>query len=100
MCTLGPATSGVDAVVRLAEGGVELRVASIDGDVVTTEVVRSGRVGSGQGVNVPAEKLGLPAVTDRDREGLELALDIGVDGVLQSFVRAASDVQELRDLMG
>ncbi|MFL5797094.1 MAG: pyruvate kinase [Actinomycetota bacterium] len=86
--------------ILLADGAVELRVASIDGDVVSTEVVRSGKVGSGQGVNVPAEKLGLPAVTDRDRAGLELALDTGVDGLLQSFVRAASDVQELRDLMG
>jgi pyruvate kinase len=86
--------------VLLADGAVELRVDSIEGDVVTTVVVRSGKVGSGQGVNVPAERLGLPAVTDRDDEGLRVALDLGVEGVLQSFVRSASDVDELRSRMG
>ena len=35
------------------------------------------RVRSGQGVNVPAERLSLPAVTERDREGLARALDLG-----------------------
>jgi len=84
----------------LADGAVELRVESTHGRTVVTTVVRSGRVGSGQGVNVPAEKLGLPGVTDRDREGLSTAIDIGADGVLQSFVRSAGDVEELRGLMG
>ena len=55
---------------------------------------------SGQGVNVPAERLGLPAVTDRDREGLARALDLGADFVAQSFVRAPEDVRELRAAMG
>jgi pyruvate kinase len=39
-------------------------------------------------------------VTERDREGLARALDLGVDLVAQSFVRAADDVIELRSLMG
>ena len=42
---------------------------------------------------MPAERLGLPAVTDRDREGLARALDLGVDFVAQSFVRAPNDVR-------
>jgi pyruvate kinase len=57
-------------------------------------------VRSGQGVNVPAERLGLPPVTDRDRELLTVALDLGVDLVAQSFVREAADVRQLRWLMG
>ncbi len=85
--------------VHLADGAVELVVGEIDGDVVVTRVVRSGPVGSGQGVNVPAEKLGLPAITDRDKEGLREALDLGVDGLLQSFVRGGEDILGLRALM-
>ncbi len=85
--------------VHLADGAVELVVDGIEGDVVITRVVRSGTVGSGQGVNVPAEKLGLPGITDRDREGLREALELGVDGLLQSFVRSADDILELRSLM-
>ena len=86
--------------ILLADGAVELRVTGKDGATVITTVDRSGRVGSGQGVNVPAEKLGLPGVTDRDREGLRQAMELGIDGVLQSFVRSAEDVEELRSLMG
>jgi pyruvate kinase len=51
-------------------------------------------------VNVPAERLGLPPVTDRDREMLRAVLDLGVDLVAQSFVRDPSDIEELRAAMG
>jgi pyruvate kinase len=88
-----------DDRVLLADGVVELVVAGVDGDVVRTECVRGGTVRSGQGVNVPAERLGLPAVTQRDRDGLAHALALGVDFVAQSFVRAPEDVGELRALM-
>jgi pyruvate kinase len=86
--------------VLLADGAAELTVAAIEGDVVVTECVRGGRVGSHQGVNVPAERLSLPAVTDRDRAILDGLLVLGVDLVAQSFVRSASDVEELRAAMG
>jgi pyruvate kinase len=86
--------------VLLADGAVELTVSQVRGDVALTECVRGGSAKPGQGVNVPAERLGLPAVTDRDREGLARALDLGVDFVAQSFVRDPKDVEELRALMG
>ena len=86
--------------VLLADGAVELTVLETDRGVVRTECVRGGAVRSGQGVNVPAEALGLPPVTDRDRDGLARALDLGADLVAQSFVRAPEDVAELRSLMG
>jgi pyruvate kinase len=86
--------------VLLADGAVELLVTSIEGGAVVTTCVRGGRVRSGQGVNVPAERLSLPAVTDRDREMLEPVLRLGVDLVAQSFVRGPADIGELRSLMG
>ena len=39
-------------------------------------------------------------MTDRDRETLRRVLDLGVDLVAQSFVRAAADVSQLREAMG
>jgi pyruvate kinase len=86
--------------VLLADGAVELTVTSIDGADVVTECVRGGIVRSRQGVNVPAERLGLPAVTERDREALERMLSLRVDLVAQSFVRDPQDIAELRSLMG
>jgi pyruvate kinase len=86
--------------VLLADGAVELTVTAIDGAEVVTECVRGGTLRSRQGVNVPAERLGLPAVTDRDREALGRMLDLEVDLVAQSFVREAADIAQLRSLMG
>lgn len=85
--------------VLLSDGAVELMVVRTEGSAVVTEVVRAGHVRSGAGLNAPAERLSLPAITTRDREGLGRALDLGVDLVAQSFVRGAQDVVDLRALM-
>jgi pyruvate kinase len=87
-------------LVLLADGAVELAVDEVSGDVVRTRCLSGGTVRSGQGVNVPAERLGLPPITARDRDGLERALELGVDFVAQSFVRSPRDVSELRSAMG
>ena len=85
--------------VLLADGAVELRVVGSGGELVT-EVVRGGTVRSKAGVNVPSERLGLPAVGEKDRRDLEWALEAGADYVAQSFVRRAEDVEGLRALCG
>ncbi|MEX0743461.1 MAG: pyruvate kinase, partial [Actinomycetota bacterium] len=85
--------------ILLSDGAVELTVAATEGSVVVCEVVRAGRIRSGAGVNVPAERLSLPGITDRDRAGLQEALSVGADLLAQSFVRSASDVIGLRALM-
>jgi pyruvate kinase len=86
--------------VLLADGAAELRVDRTEGDDVLTEVVRGGPVRARAGVNVPAERLRLPALTDRDRAALAAAVELDVDLVAQSFVRSSEDVVRLRHLMG
>jgi pyruvate kinase len=86
--------------VLLADGAVELVVREIAGEDVVTECVRAGSIRSRAGLNVPAERLSLPAITARDREGLSRALDLGADLVAQSFVRTGADLIGLRALMG
>ncbi len=85
--------------ILLADGAAELRVQRIEGDEVVTEVVRGGSVRARAGLNVPAERLRVPAITDRDRAALASALELGVDLLAQSFVRSGDDVAELRRLM-
>jgi pyruvate kinase len=86
--------------VLLADGAAELVVVETPEDAVVCEVVRAGFVRSGAGVNVPAGRLSLPGITERDRAGLAEVLAAGVDLVAQSFVREAADVAGLRTLMG
>jgi pyruvate kinase len=86
--------------ILLADGAAELRVVSTNGPAIETEVVRGGIIRSHAGVSVPAERLGGPSLTDQDRADLPRAAALGVDYVAQSFVRRASDVEELRGLLG
>jgi len=85
--------------ILLADGAVELRVASTDGDVAT-EVIRGGTIRSRAGVSVPSNRLSEPALTDADRAALPRVASLGADFVAQSFVRSAADVTELRTLLG
>jgi pyruvate kinase len=85
--------------VLLADGAVELRVMETDGDDVLTTIVQGGILRSRAGVNVPSERLSLPAVTPKDRADLAWALEAGVDMVAQSFVRRADDCKQLLSLM-
>jgi pyruvate kinase len=84
--------------VLLADGAVELRVKEDADRSVTTQVVRGGVVRSRAGVNVPSERLSVPAITPKDREDLRWALEVEADMVAQSFVRGAGDVRSLIEL--
>jgi pyruvate kinase len=86
--------------VLLADGAAELRVVAMEGPIVWTEVVRPGTIRSRAGVSVPSERFRGSGLTDRDRADVARILDLGVDIVAQSFVRRASDVEELRGLLG
>ncbi len=85
--------------VLLADGAAALRVLESKGGAVITEVVRGGTVRSRAGVNVPSERLGLPAITPKDEEDLEWALAARADMIAQSFVRTADDCAGLLALM-
>jgi len=85
--------------VLLADGAAELRVASLEGDVVTTEIVNGGLVRSRGGVNVPSQRLPGDGLTDEDRAAIPKALELRVDLIAQSFVRTADDVRALRKLL-
>ncbi|MGQ0608356.1 MAG: pyruvate kinase [Chloroflexota bacterium] len=85
--------------ILLADGAVELRVTSAPGEV-WTEVVRGGVIRSHAGVNMPADRLSEPALTEADLAALPVALELGADYVAQSFVRRATDMDSLRELLG
>lgn len=82
----------------LADGMVALRV--IEKPPATAgaicEVERPGTLRSRQGINLPGVKLSTPALTEKDRDDLAWAVEHGLDFIGLSFVRAASDIGQLR----
>ena len=85
--------------ILLDDGNIELAVDGAEGPVLRTTVVQGGLLTSRKGINIPGAKLQVPAMTDKDREDLHFALELGVDLVALSFVRDPSDLTEAREIM-
>ncbi|HUG83706.1 MAG TPA: pyruvate kinase [Euzebya sp.] len=85
--------------ILLADGMLELRAERVtDTDVICT-VVHGGELSDRKGINLPDSVVSTPALTDKDRVDAAFAAELGVDWIALSFVQAASDIRELRDLL-
>jgi pyruvate kinase len=87
--------------VTLGDGGVDLRVDRVEGEVVFVKVMNGGHLQARPGLHLPAERVTLPVPTEEDRMLIEeLAIRQDVDYVGVSFVRTADEIQEVRKLLG
>lgn len=87
------------AAVLLDDGLMELRVEEISGNRVTCRVVRGGLLQEHKGMNLPGTLVSAPALTDKDLDDLEFAVQHEVDYVGLSFVQRPEDVVALRKLL-
>jgi len=85
--------------VLIDDGLVRLRVEEVAARRVTCAVIVGGAVRSHKGVNLPGVPVPIPALTRKDTDDLQFALELGVDYVALSFVRSAADVRDLKHLV-
>jgi pyruvate kinase len=83
-------------VAYLADGSIRLRVQDVSNGEVVTEVEVGGTVASRQGLNLPNVSMALPAVSEDDHRLIDAGIDMGVDLLALSFVRAAADLDPVR----
>ncbi|MFV0320463.1 MAG: pyruvate kinase [Microbacterium sp.] len=81
------------------DGKVRVKVLETDGTVVTTEVVVGGPVSNNKGINLPGVAVNVPALSEKDEADLRWGLRIGADLIALSFVRDASDVERVHEIM-
>jgi pyruvate kinase len=86
-------------LIGLDFDGVVLLVANADATGVDTVVLNGGRIGSNKAVVVtPAPHL--PALSEKDRAAVRIGREFGLTHFALSFTNSASDVAELRELVG
>jgi pyruvate kinase len=86
--------------VTLGDGGVDLAVRSVEGDIVHTEVTNGGMLKGRPGLHLPADRVSLPVPTDEDRMLIKEVVIAGkADFVAVSFVRSADEINEVRSLL-
>jgi pyruvate kinase len=83
----------------IGDGSPRFAVIGVDGGRVHARAVSGGRVLPRKGIGVTHARPSLPAVTVKDLVDLDLAPELDVDFVAQSFVRSAADLHQMRDLL-
>ncbi|HEY6048119.1 MAG TPA: pyruvate kinase, partial [Sphingomicrobium sp.] len=86
--------------ILIDDGKVRLSVVEVGGDQIVAEVKVGGIVSDNKGVNVPDIVVPIPALTDKDRDDLQFALDQRADWIALSFVQRPQDIAEARALIG
>ncbi|AGA58710.1 pyruvate kinase [Thermobacillus composti KWC4] len=89
----------VGDTILLDDGLIGLKVVEIQGTEIKCEIQNSGPIKSKKGVNVPGVAISLPGITEKDANDILFGIEQGIDFIAASFVRRASDVLEIRELL-
>lgn len=85
--------------VAVADGLIEMEVEVVDGQDVHCRVINGGQLSNQKGVNLPGVIVNLPSITDRDKADIRFGLEQRVDFIAASFIRKASDVLAIRQIV-
>ena len=89
----------VGSKILVDDGALEFEVTEIVGKDVVCKALNTAKLGSRKTVNVPGLKLNLPALSEKDITDITNGIKADFDYIAASFVRRASDVQEIRALL-
>jgi pyruvate kinase len=86
-------------LLLIDDGKVTLKATAVDATTVTTVVEVGGFVSNNKGINLPGVAVNVPALSDKDEDDLRWALRLGADMIALSFVRDASDIVRVHEIM-
>ncbi|MBT8233267.1 MAG: pyruvate kinase [Saprospiraceae bacterium] len=85
--------------ILVDDGKLELIVTEIIGKKVKLRVVHGTQISSNKGVNLPDTKISQPSLTEKDKKDLAFMLTQPINWIALSFVRKASDIIELKEII-
>ncbi|MGI9330286.1 MAG: pyruvate kinase [Gammaproteobacteria bacterium] len=83
----------------LDDGQIVLSIGAVAGPRIVCTVQVGGVLADNKGINRQGGGLSAPALTEKDKEDLQHAADMGFDWIAVSFVRSAADLKEARDCL-
>ena len=81
------------------EGELDMRIVENNGPMLVAQVQNDGVLGAHKSVNIPGEHIDLPALTEKDKQNILLAIELDIDFIAHSFVRNAADIKEVQDIL-
>ncbi|KAB7668008.1 pyruvate kinase [Bacillus sp. B1-b2] len=91
----------VGSKILLDDGLIGLEVTGVDNAAgeIHTKILNTGTLKNKKGVNVPGVSVKLPGITEKDANDIRFGIEQGIDFIAASFVRRASDVLEIKQLL-
>ena len=86
-------------VLLVDDGRVELQVVETDCGRIVTQVRHDTELSNNKGVNRRGGGLSAPALTQKDRDDIRLAAEMGIDYLAISFTKSAADVLRSKQLL-
>ncbi len=87
-----------DDLLLLDDGRIQLKVKGVEGRKVVTTVVVGGKLSNNKGINRQGGGLSAEALTDKDKQDIKTAAQMGVDYLAVSFPRSSDDLNYARQL--
>jgi len=94
-----PAEVSPGGAIFLDDGRIELRIERVTPAAIECTVVQGGVLTSRKGVNAPGARRSPAAMGPGDLEDLLFAVELGVDYLAASFVKSATDVHVIREIL-
>ena len=85
--------------ILIDDGLIELEVLSKDDKEVVCLIKNGGTINNHKGVNIPGVNIGLPSLTEKDKEDIIFGIENELDFIAPSFIRKARDVIEIRKIL-
>ncbi len=85
--------------ILVDDGLVDLEVTELSGQDIHCRVATGGDLSNNKSINIPGVHIHLPALTEKDKDDLRFGVENDFDFIAASFVRQASDVEEIRAVL-
>ena len=89
----------VGTLISLDNGLLNFKVLKKSKNELECKVLDGGKLGSKRHVNLPGIRINLPSVTEKDKRDIAFGLKEDVDFIALSFVRNASDIDDLKQVL-
>ena len=86
--------------ILINDGNIELKVVSTNDKKIQAKIIYGGVLTSKKGVNLPDTNLKTATLTPKDKEDLYFAIKNEANWIALSFVRKASDIEEIISIIG
>ncbi|MFA5355947.1 MAG: pyruvate kinase [Candidatus Omnitrophota bacterium] len=86
--------------IFIDDGNIGLEVIGRYKDKLKTRVILAGLLKGHKGVNIPQARLEFGGISEKDKQDIAFCKKYGVEYIAQSFVRAKSDIIDVRRELG